>query len=371
MKKEKRSNRKARRTLLLLLLICATGVLLTTASYAWFTANRQVSINTISVNVAAKNGIQISVDGTDWKSIIQTDDIRAAHTGYITATKSANMLPTSMEPVSTIGQVENDATLGNLIKMYYGTVSSNSAGQNILSATKVTEARDVATTNNTAKYVAFDIFLKVTEATDLYITGDSGVTANGTDKGIKNATRFAFLLKGNTTAASTVQQIQELNTDNTVYIWEPNYDVHTSSGIANARDVYGITTSATGGSLLTYYGVKAPIADANNVLLSEANITAAQCFVSGAVNRSITTEGDCTTASGSWVSNSTYFGAVTRDYTTTAANTNNFQVFGLSAGITKIRVYMWVEGQDVDCENEASGSDIDFDLAFTIPEPTP
>ena len=369
--KNQRKNKKARRTLLLLLLICITGTLLTTASYAWFTANRQVSVNTITVNVAAKNGIQISVDGTDWKSIIQTDDIRAAHTAYVTASKSANMLPTSMEPVSTIGEVENDSTLGNLIKMFYGTVSSNAGGDNILSATRVTEARDVATTNNTAKFVAFDIFLKVTETTDLYITSDSGVSANGTDKGIKNATRFAFLLKGNTTTESTLQQIQELNSDNTVYIWEPNYDVHTASGIANARDIYGLTTTATGATQLSYFGVKAPIADSNNVLLSEANTTAGQCFVGGVVNRTYADASACSGASGTWVANSTYFGAVSPDYSTTAANANNFQVFGLSAGITKLRVYMWVEGQDVDCENEASGSDIDFDLAFTIPEPQP
>ena len=28
---------------------------------------------------------------------------------------------------------------------------------------------------------------------------------------------------------------------------------------------------------------------------------------------------------------------------------------------------MWVEGQDVDCENTASGSNIAFDVKFSIP----
>ena len=32
---------------------------------------------------------------------------------------------------------------------------------------------------------------------------------------------------------------------------------------------------------------------------------------------------------------------------------------------------MWVEGQDVDCENSASGTDITFDLQFTATEPKP
>lgn len=37
----------------------------------------------------------------------------------------------------------------------------------------------------------------------------------------------------------------------------------------------------------------------------------------------------------------------------------------LKAGITKVRIYMWVEGQDVDCENNASGGDISFNLQFS------
>ena len=42
------------------------------------------------------------------------------------------------------------------------------------------------------------------------------------------------------------------------------------------------------------------------------------------------------------------------------------KIFALTAGITKVRVYMWIEGQDVDCENTASGTDISYNLQFTI-----
>ena len=42
------------------------------------------------------------------------------------------------------------------------------------------------------------------------------------------------------------------------------------------------------------------------------------------------------------------------------------KIFTLTAGITKVRVYMWIEGQDVDCENTASGTDISYNLQFTI-----
>ena len=41
------------------------------------------------------------------------------------------------------------------------------------------------------------------------------------------------------------------------------------------------------------------------------------------------------------------------------------QVIRLNAGVTKIRVYMWVEGQDVDCENNASGTDISYNVQLS------
>jgi hypothetical protein len=41
-------------------------------------------------------------------------------------------------------------------------------------------------------------------------------------------------------------------------------------------------------------------------------------------------------------------------------------VFTVDEGITKVRIYMWVEGQDVDCEDKASGGSIEYNLQFSI-----
>ena len=40
-------------------------------------------------------------------------------------------------------------------------------------------------------------------------------------------------------------------------------------------------------------------------------------------------------------------------------------LFTINAGITKVRIYAWVEGQDVDCENDASGTNVTFNIKFT------
>ena len=43
----------------------------------------------------------------------------------------------------------------------------------------------------------------------------------------------------------------------------------------------------------------------------------------------------------------------------------NKLIFNLPEGISKVRVYVWVEGQDVDCENNAAGTDFELNLNFT------
>ena len=58
------------------------------------------------------------------------------------------------------------------------------------------------------------------------------------------------------------------------------------------------------------------------------------------------------------------FQAMTPDIQTTVGNQDAKELFTLEKGVTKVRVYMWVEGQDVDCENNASGGQISFTLQF-------
>lgn len=324
----KNRTRKNRRLLLSLLMILFTGVVLSTSTYAWFTANKTVTVSSIDVNVAAANGLQVSVDGINWKTVISNADITGASVTYPAA---VNQLPTasnSLSPVSTIGTIDTNG----LMEMYSGAIESNVGGDFILTATKTTE------TNGTAgNFIAFDLFLQVNEQTIVYLTSNSKVEASGTSNGIENAARIAFVSLGNTANGSTTAAIQGLNvTTNAPVIWELNNDVHTAAAVSNAASNYGVTTTETAATPIPYYGVKAPIDASADILLNSTN--------------------------------STYFSAVTPNITTPVSGilTSAYnQVFTLNAGITKMRVYMWVEGQDVDCENNASGGAITYDLQFS------
>ncbi len=136
--------------------------------------------------------------------------------------------------------------------------------------TKLIEAK-----GTTGDFVAFDLFFQSNEAHQIYLTEGSSVaaTAGGTDSGIQNAARVAFVVEGNVAYGSEPATAQALKNAQTPYIWEPNYDVHTASGIDNARNTYQLTTTAEGAGKISYVGVKSNIAKENNVLFSFVSTT--------------------------------------------------------------------------------------------------
>lgn len=344
--RRERNKRRKYRLLILLLLLLGTGTMLATSTYAWFTSNTNVSVESLKVNIEAKNGIQISADGTKWKSIVQKSDLIGAHAGNYKT--SVNQIPETLEPVSTAAIPDENGYL----PMYYGVVETSQSvdnnGEYILTATKTTEIDNSVRTEadtDTAKFIAFDLFFKVNTDTPVYLVAGSGVSSTDVnDTGIKNASRIAFVNQGNTSDGSSLSTIQGLKagTSAVVTTWEPNYNVHTAAGVANAKDVYGITTTETNGDLIPYSGIIASIPTSEDILLGEA------------------TE----------AKDKTKFKTVTPTKATVNNFTTNTSLFTLTKGITKIRIYMWVEGQDVDCENNASGGNISFDLKISTVAPT-
>ena len=63
--------------------------------------------------------------------------------------------------------------------------------------------------------------------------------------------------------------------------------------------------------------------------------------------------------------NQTITAAVNPTITTKENNAEYKSFETLAAGVTKYRVYMWIEGQDIDCDNSATGSDISFKVELS------
>lgn len=323
-KKNERRKNNLRYSLLLLLLLV---VFLMVSTYAWFTANQTVTISTLDVNVQTSNGLQISADAINWKTILQKADITGASATY---TSSVNQVPDEMQPVSSAGIVDTDT---GYMDMYFGTVDALDDGTGYSLASD----KEVDTRGAEGRYIAFDIFLRVDQTTPVYLTTASNIiTKEGAaDKGLQNAARVAFIDEGNIADVGDSTGAQALKGGTTSIIWEPNYDVHTAAGVANAKEIYGLDTTTTGATQLSYQGIKAEFADTEGVTLKNTNTF------------------------------SQYFQTVTPTISTVKDFDTQQTLLNLKAGITKVRIYMWVEGQDVDCENNASGTDISFNVQIT------
>lgn len=337
----KNQNKKKKRKIFLsLIMILFVGVILTASTYTWFTANKTVTVDSLDVNVSTSTGLQISTDAINWKTIVTRDDIvNASTTGY---TAAKNQVPSGQtNPVSSAGEVD---TSTGYLNMYRGLLSDDTGLGNL----KLTAVKTTETNGEEGDFIAFDLFFNTNEEQDIYLTSGSNVIggdaqSGGTDTSIQNAARVAFLPQGTNPEASNSSASQALKaTDATgLKIWEPNADTHTANGVNNAQSNYGKggLQAGEGNAPVEYYGVKTAI-----------GTEAAQDV--GSTDATYFTKVD--TAKGLFTTSKS--GIPTTAYQ---------QVLHLEKGVTKVRVYMWVEGQDVDCEDYASGGDLTYNLQFS------
>ena len=342
MKSKKKKEQRKRKLRTLILLLFLTIIMFGTSTYAWFTANKVVTINSLDVHVEAAGGIQISTNARDWKSVITNNDIR---TGYSygegnSAVASVNQVPTEVTAVSSdcVPVTATGADKGR-INMYSSDIDNDASdGEYVIKTIKETD-----TNGSSGKYIAFDIFLRVDQTQTVYLTSESDVTVVSTssDRGLQNSARIAFVELGTGSTSADAATLAALNspTASGITVWEPNFDKHSDVVVNSVAPDYGVTLTSTGTG--TYAAV--PYRGVNQAITSYQKLK-------GTVNGTITTG---TTA-------------VTPGIRTPGSN-NTYNVFysNMPEGVTKFRVYMWIEGQDIDCENNATGSDISFKVQLS------
>lgn len=350
MKKKTKVAKKRLNTLLVLLLL--TAVLLIMSTYAWFTANKTVNVDSIDVNVATSNGLQISADGDTWKTVLTRDDLLGAKTKYPAAT---NQLPTDMAPVSSA----LDLVWGKM-SMFYGDVAADledpdadTYGEYVLKSLAQTDKDSNGITDDAGKYakgyyVAFDVFIKSNSpAEDFYWSGSvNELKDQGDGRGLANASRVA-LIKGENTTSESIDTIQDLAINGPVMLWEPNADYHTGRGVENAKNLgWATLTAGAGNPTVKYSGISAAFTD--GILLKEATAT--------------NNPDKFKDINVQWTSSKGEVPSMNLKNVTAAVSGGN----ALSSGVTKFRIYMWIEGQDVDCENYAANSDIEYNISFSL-----
>jgi hypothetical protein len=309
------------------------SIFLATITYAWFSSNRIADLQFFDIHVETDGGLEISENAISWKTELTVDELKNA---YKTYPSSLNQIPGIMKPMSSGGGIDANGYLN----IFFGQADSNGTNDFYLTTYRKIEERTTEYSNE-GDFIAFDVFFKTTAPKALYLSKESYVSPKeGETKGIENSARIAFIYEGNTssdTALATVQKMKT-NSENNVIMWEPNYDVHTAHGVSNARSIYGIETTTTNANILTYDGVIGTVTNSAKVNIKSADSK----------------------------NYPNLFKKVKIDiYTKSAYDKNNY-LFDLQPGITKMRIYMWLEGQDVDSENRASQGDISYKLQFTL-----
>ena len=159
---------------------------------------------------------------------------------------------------------------------------------------------------------------------EIYLSAPSAIeyvpVAAESTVGLEWATRVAFFDQGNdaTNTPATARALAA-GTSASQVIWEPNALTHT------------VASGLTNGVKDTYYGVKT--ADTGlTVVKSEQQTDAEGAAVNFGTISKITLDTDLT------------------PFETIPGNI----IFTVEPGINKIRVFIWIEGQDGDCENSIS-----------------
>ena len=326
-KKKKEEEKKKRKLILIIFLFVFSLIILSSATYAWFSANKNALIDSIDINVATVNGIQVSADAISWDNELTIEEL---HNAKLTYRNALNQFPLTLYGVSTDGSVSNGT-----LNMYYGLVHEDNDGNFFITSQQEHEINCVGDEEcDGHHYVAFDIFILATIPTDLVITSNSKVIdREEKDTGGQNSARLAFVYEGTVGDTASVSAAQNQLSGNKAILWEPNYDVHTEGGIANARKYYGLNIPQTGGSLLPYVGI-------NQEFYEEVAFEQTK--------------------------NSKYFTAMHPDITTTVGFDRNQDLMRIPAGVSKIRIYLWLEGEDVDFENKAADGRLRLDLELAM-----
>ncbi len=334
--KEERNVRRINpRIALIVIFLCA--VLLIFASYAWFSTNLNIKIKTLNMIVAKNSDLTISFDGVNFDRSIEINkenvfvNLADLYPNHNTQWPSNGLIPVSSPGISSPNNGYFDMFETNGV-LYYKKEKDRGFLKTKLS--KQDQPREYN------YYLAFDIFIKndngSPKADNLYFDDTTSIMATGEIdeemQGLINSFRIGVVKIGSVPLDATVSQIQNVTCNNNCVdaIYEPYSKFHTPLSIERSQK-YKIDL-VDGHYFPTYAYRKAggPIYVENSI-------------------------------SGSSKIDREYFipqETITDDTLDTA-------IFEIPNGITKARVYVWIEGQDIDSlETHSKGTDIDLSINF-------
>ena len=321
---------------LTIIIVFIIGVILIFSTYAWFFASLNVKVKFFNVIVSNNSGLSISFDGINYDSFVEISEenlinkLKNTYPGNTSQWASMGLRPVSSNGTSG----PNDSTFNMYANSNLDYIDERKESRYL--TTRLIEENKINADKN---YIAFDLFLKNVTGSpmsdNLYLNNGTGVNIES-DKissdaeGLLNSIRFGFVKINSVPLKSDAATIQNQTCNNSceALIYEPNSTAHNDTSIEKAR-LYAFNL-VDGRYFPTYAVIKeGGLTDIRNTIFGSPNL------------------------------NTEYFA---RQNTRTDFSTPLFQI---PDGITKVRVYVWIEGQDIDSlETLSDGADISLNINF-------
>lgn len=348
-KKTKNKHKKSifdylRRTNVRLLISAAVvmAVLLIFASYAWLSASLNVKVKFLDLSVSSDHGIFISLDGIDFSDSVEISldsivtNLFDTYPNHTNQWSSVGLWPVSSNGIRTPNHDKFDVFIGDVVRYK----------DRRKPRTLTTALADETEPSHSSIYIAFDIFLKNVSGSpksdNLYLTNDTAIDFEESTteevktamQGIMNSMRFGFVKIGSVSSKSDINTIQNIKCNNNcqMVIYEPNSKSHTQASIEAIGERYGI--ELIDGQYYPSYGI---IKEGKNLQ-----------HMNGHPGTGIPLDTE------HFALQQTIF-------------EEDFErpIFQVPNGITKMRVYVWIEGQDLDSlETNSQGSAVYISIDF-------
>ena len=386
---KKANTRKFRKLFLLFVVIFITSVVLVVETYAWFVGITTVNVSEFEVTVTGAQGLELSLNGSKWakgstsitlsSSNVLSTAASNANQGY---SGSGNVWPTTgLKPLSSAGII--DTTTGRL-KLFEKTSLASTAGGYRLIANQI----DNYTSTEQDGYIAFDLFIR--NGTDIswsstgenvYLKKSSTATYSGTNHGAANSVRVGFFklaaIKSNGASVANIQGLScstaasgscikycpadGASQNSNWNIWEPNYNVHLTAARTYFNNVCKQRNSSTGDyTTTTCSGFTANTSELQTRAIRQNIAASENVDIYDGIN------GYNGNVSTTWATAKPLMNFATYKVTSSTVYTQSNQLIQLAGNsITKVRVYIWLEGQDVDNFDVIAGNSIKINFGFT------
>ena len=398
----KRSKKQARRLRNLVMLCTVCAVVLTVSTYAWFIGMKTVNVSPFEIEIATTEGLFLSMDGAKWSYKLDAKGT-PAYQGNTNTWADKGLIP-----MSTVGDMDEDAS--RMILFEKASLTTTPGGYRLLTS----RVGNYATTSDDGDlqqgegYVAFDLFIKNLSGAEyytennklneeaIYLTTNSkvDVASDGVaNTGIENSVRVAFAQIGRVKAdTATVKnitditcadveagagQVQVTGICRNAQIWEPNDTKHVENAInwyktacfkrkaegtdVTLKDSFETTkcTEIADETAYSTYAVSKAIGINDNVDVYDG--PAYNTYEKNYIDYETYDKAD--DKSKYTLVDFPYFTDTMKNKTGTARQ--EFMRLAPNS-ITKIRVYVFIEGQDVDNYDFSSlGKKISVNFGFT------